>query len=163
MLALTAAFSLVVILAPVTTLAAPVKPTEGGGSSTGSSSGPGTACSGGKTVCVQQPSTSYQCGSGTKAVKTSINFGCYGDKCQTNCSALVDALFAIIRFLSATVGIVLIASTIWAGIQYGAARDDPSAVGKAKSRLASNGTALLLFIFGYAILNYVIPAGFFLK
>jgi|GEM_PF-914260 len=109
--------------------------------------------------------TSYQCGSGANAVHTSINIGCYGANCQSKnihgCSALLDATFAIIRFLSAGVGIVVIASVIWAGIQYTSARDDPSAVGKAKSRIVTSLSALGLFIFGYAILNYVIPAGFF--
>jgi hypothetical protein len=112
-----------------------------------------------------QASAKYQCGSGKNAVKTSINIGCYGASCKSSnahgCSALLDATFAIIRFLSAGVGLVVIGSVIWAGIQYTAARDDPSAVGKAKSRIMSSLTALLIFIFAYAILNYVIPAGFF--
>lgn len=108
---------------------------------------------------------SYQCGSGDNAVETSINIGCRGETCETSnvsgCSALLDATFAIIRFLSAGVGIVVVASLIWAGVQYITARDDPNAVGKAKSRIISSLLALLIFIFAYAILNFVIPAGFF--
>lgn len=116
-------------------------------------------------VTAPSPATQYQCGSGNNAVKTSINIGCRGATCKSSnkdgCSALIDATFAIIRFLSAGVGIVIIGSTIVAGIQYTSARDDPSAVGKAKARIMGNLGALLIFIFGYAILNYVIPAGFF--
>jgi hypothetical protein len=110
-------------------------------------------------------STKYQCGSGKNAVKTSINIGCYGASCKSTnahgCSAILDATFAIIRLLSAGVGIVVVGSIVWAGLQYMSARDDPGAVGKAKDRIRNSLIALLIFIFGYAILNYVIPAGFF--
>lgn len=106
-----------------------------------------------------------QCGSKENAVKTSIDIGCKGASCVSSnphgCSALVDAIFAIIRVLSAGVGIVIVGSLMYAGIQYAGARDDPSAVSKAKDRIRGNIIALGLFIFGYALLNYVIPAGFF--
>ncbi|HKU19111.1 MAG TPA: hypothetical protein VJP80_07650 [Candidatus Saccharimonadales bacterium] len=107
----------------------------------------------------------YQCGSGNNAVKVSINIGCYGASCQSNnkdgCSAIIDATFAIIRALSAGVGVVVVASVVWAGIQYSMSRGDPSATAKAVTRLRETLIALLVFIFGYAILNYLIPAGFF--
>lgn len=107
----------------------------------------------------------YQCGSGKNAVGTSINIGCEGSKCQTSnkdgCSALTDAFFAIVRFLSAGVGIVIIGSTVWAGIQYSMAGSDPNGVAKAKDRLKNNAYALGMYIFAYAILNFLIPGGFF--
>ncbi len=109
--------------------------------------------------------TQYQCGNGSNTVYTSIDIGCKGASCRSNapggCSALTDMAFAIIRALSVGVGIVIVASMIWAGFQYTVSRDDPSAVGKAKDRIRSNIIALLVYIFAYAILNYVIPAGFF--
>ncbi len=119
------------------------------------------------SASIQTPvsKTGYQCGSGNNKVGVSINIGCEGEKCKTSnkdgCSALLDALFAIIRFLSAGIGIVVIGSVVFAGIQYSAARDDPGAVGKAKERLTNSGYALLMYIFAYAILNFVIPGGFF--
>jgi hypothetical protein len=98
-----------------------------------------------------------QCGSKENAVTTSIDIGCRGASCVSSnphgCSALVDAVFAIIRVLSAGVGIVIVGSLMYAGIQYAGARDDPGAVGKAKERIKSNIIALGLFIFGFAILN----------
>src|SRR6185503_12124266 len=73
--------------------------------------------------------TGYQCGSGKNKVGVSINIGCQGEKCKTSnkdgCSALLDAVFAIVRFLSAGVGLVVIGSLIWAGVQYSMAADDP--------------------------------------
>lgn len=107
-------------------------------------------------------------------MKTSINFGCYGNGCGSSttgyastsyCSnphnGIVDLLFAIIRFLSDGVGLVVIVSVIIGGIQYITSRGDPNATGAAIKRLTSALTALLIFIFAYAILNYVIPVGFF--
>lgn len=116
---------------------------------------------GGSSTVASKP----QCGSGKNKVETSIDIGCRGEACHTSnpdgCSALVDAVFAIIRLLSAGVGIVIIGSTIFAGIQYTTANGDAGAVTKAKGRIRGNLVALAIFIFGYAILNYVIPAGFF--
>ena len=98
----------------------------------------------------------YTCGSGNNAVKVAINIGCN----HQASNALVDAAFAIIRFLSVGVGMVVVASIVWAGVQYTAARDDPSAVAKARERIQNTLIALLVYIFAAAILNFVIPAGF---
>ena len=114
--------------------------------------------------------TTHQCGSGKDAVKTAINFGCVGETCNTaqpnvafcgaNHSAIMDMLFAIIRFLSYGVGLIVIASLAYAGIQYATSQGDPQATAKAETRIRSTIIALLIYIFGYAILNYIIPKGF---
>jgi len=119
------------------------------------------------SASVQTPvsKTGYQCGSGNNAVGVSINIGCEGKNCKSSnkdgCSALLDAVFAIVRFLSAGVGLVVIGSIVWAGVQYSSAGDDPQQVGKAKDRIKNSLYALLMYIFAYAILNYVVPGGFF--
>ncbi len=99
----------------------------------------------------------YTCGVGAsnKHVQKSINFGCKGEG-----NPILDLTFAIIRFLSTGVGIVLVGSMIWAGIQYTSSRGDPSATAKAIGRIRSNVIALLIFIFAFAILNYVVPGVF---
>lgn len=111
------------------------------------------------------------CGSMNGYVSTSINFGCMGNSCSSTggpvpyCSkyhdGITDLLFAIIRFLSDGVGIIVVLSIIIGGIQYITSRGDPNATQSAIRRLTSALTALLVFIFAYAILNYVIPNGFF--
>ncbi len=93
------------------------------------------------------------CGGGSEATKMSFDIGCKGEG-----NPIPDALFAIIRFLSDGVGLVIIASMIVAGIQYTSSRGDPQSTAKAVHRIQSNFTALLIFIFGYAILNYLIPS-----
>ncbi|MHB1864869.1 MAG: hypothetical protein ACYCPS_01730 [Candidatus Saccharimonadales bacterium] len=112
------------------------------------------------------------CGSGKYGyVKTSIDFGCLGNGCSSTTagqtgycgqphSGITDLIFAIIKFLSDGVGLVVIASVIVGGIQFIASRGDPSGTQAATKRLTSSVTALLVFLFAYAILNYVIPNGF---
>ncbi|HEX3568536.1 MAG TPA: hypothetical protein VHT70_02555 [Candidatus Saccharimonadales bacterium] len=109
----------------------------------------------------------YWCGSGKNAVNISINIGCKGQSCQSRntdgCSAIIDAAFAIIRFLSAGVGLVVVASIVWAGIQYTTSRGDPGATAQAIERIRNTLIALLIYVFSYAILNYLIPKGFFVQ
>ncbi len=103
----------------------------------------------------QQPTTlktKYKCGSGDTATYTSVNIGCVGKG-----NAIMDALFGIINFLSDGVGVVIVASLIWAGIQFTASRGDPQSTATAIKRIRSNVLALFVFIFAYAILNYVVP------
>ena len=100
--------------------------------------------------------TQYKCGEGSNAVETSIDLGCTGKG-----NPILDMLFAAIRFLSAGVGVVVVFSTILAGIQYTTSRDNPESTQKAKGRLVSNVIALVVFVFAYSIMNFLIPGGFF--
>ena len=71
----------------------------------------------------------------------------------------MDALFAVIRFLSDGVGLVVVGSIVWGGVQYAASQGNPQETSKAIERIRSSLIALLIFIFGYALLDYIIPAG----
>jgi hypothetical protein len=95
------------------------------------------------------------CGGPSDRVTTSIDFGCKG---QGN--PILDMAFAVIRLLSDGVGIVVIASMVVGGIQYTTSAGDPNAAAKAVGRIRSSLLALLIFIFAYAILNYVLPGAF---
>lgn len=94
----------------------------------------------------------HTCGSGDTAYVPSIELGCTGKG-----NSIMDLLFAIIRFLSYGVGLVLVGSLIYAGIQYTGSRGDPNAHAQAVKRIQANLTALLLFVFAYAIINYIVP------
>ncbi len=110
---------------------------------------PGASCTFQDTKTVT--SGRHYCGD-PPGVTTSINIGCEGKG-----NPILDMLFAFVRFLSAGVALVIVGSMIWAGIQYTSSRGDPQATAKAVSRIQSNVVALLIFIFAYAMLNYVIP------
>ncbi len=88
-------------------------------------------------------------------VTTSINFGC-----SNSGTPAISLLFAVIRFLTDGVGLVVIASIVFAGIQYTMAGSDPQAVSKAKKRITSSIIALIVYIFAFAIINYLVPGGF---
>lgn len=97
------------------------------------------------------------CGAGTPsshppAVKTEIDFGC-----RNKGNSIMDMLFGIIRALSNGVGLIIVGSFIWAGIQYSASRGDPQNTAKAIGRMQATVVALLIYIFSYAFLNYIIP------
>jgi hypothetical protein len=99
-----------------------------------------------------QTTTSNSCGGPGQTISTSIDFGC-----EHKGPALLDLTFAIIHFLSDGVGLVVVASLIWAGIQYTTSAGDPQATATAVKRIRSNVVSLFLYIFAYAILNYVVP------
>lgn len=92
------------------------------------------------------------CGSGDDAVSIRLNIGCKG---QGN--AIVDLLLAIVRLLTAGVGIVLVGSIIVAGIQYTTSAGDPNSQAAAIKRIQSTVLALVLFMLTYAIMNWIIP------
>jgi hypothetical protein len=75
-------------------------------------------------------------------------------------NAILDFSFAIINFLTDGAGLVIVGSLIYAGIQYSTSAGDPQATARAQGRIRQSIIALLIFIFGFAILNYVVPAGF---
>jgi cytochrome bd-type quinol oxidase subunit 2 len=64
---------------------------------------------------------------------------------------------SLVEILSLLIGVVLVGSTIFAGIQYITAGGDSGKVQKAKGRLASNVLVLVLYIFSAAILNWILP------
>ncbi|HEX7633401.1 MAG TPA: hypothetical protein VF401_03680 [Candidatus Saccharimonadales bacterium] len=96
----------------------------------------------------------YSCGdpATNQDISTAINFGC-----SHQGPAMLDLAFAVIRFLSNGAGLVLIGSLVWGGLQYTLSRGDPQSTAMAVNRLRSVVFALVIFLFAYAILNYLIP------
>lgn len=123
-------------------------------SAVAAASGGGGSTSAG-TSTVKSTGKGHVCGSGADAYKPAIDLGCQGKG-----NPIADASFAIIRFLSDGVGLVVVASLIWGGILYTASQGNPQDTAKAVTRIRSSIIALLVFLFGYAILNYLIPGQF---
>ncbi|MDB5164348.1 MAG: hypothetical protein JWS12_966 [Candidatus Saccharibacteria bacterium] len=106
------------------------------------------------------------CGKGPRTQEVAINIGCLGDKykagdANATLNPITDAAFAIIRFLSIGVGIVLVASIVVAGIQYTTSQGNPQATANALKRIMSVGSALALYLLSYALLNWLVPGGLF--
>lgn len=101
----------------------------------------------------QQPG----CGRGDSRVKTIIDFGCNG----ANKNPIIDMAFALLRFLSFGVGIVVIASIVFAGIQYTTSEGNPEKSAQAKKRVQDSVMALIFYLFIFAIVQYLVPGGLF--
>jgi hypothetical protein len=103
------------------------------------------------------PTSGDTCGGGANetAIHTSIDFGCKGSG-----NGIVDLGFALIRFISVGIGLVVIGSVIFAGIQYTTARGNPNQVLEARKRIRLTILVLFIYIFAFAIINYLVPGGF---
>ena len=104
-------------------------------------------------------------GSGTTT--ETIDFSPQGGSLETDTGEPIDQnpiylrLNEIIGILSVGVGIVITASVVYAGIQYTTSRGDPNKTQAAVKRIIQAGIALALYIFGWTILNWLIPGGVF--
>ncbi len=100
-----------------------------------------------------------------KNVKTNFNFGCLGPaydiKQYGAVSPVEDIVYAIIRFMSIGVGIIVVISIIIAGIQYTSSEGNPEVTQEAKNRVRFTMFGLFLYIFAYTIMQYLVPGGLF--
>lgn len=65
----------------------------------------------------------------------------------------------LINVLSALVGLVIVASIIYGGIQYASSEGDPGKVTAAKQRITNSLIALVAYILLFGFLNFLIPGG----
>lgn len=82
---------------------------------------------------------------------------CNGDRCDL----IKSYVNPIIAVLSALVGLVVVLSLIIGGIQYAASEGDPQKAANAKTRLQKTVFAFVVYIFLYALLQFLIPGGIF--
>ena len=68
-------------------------------------------------------------------------------------------LTPFIKFLSASVGIIVVISIIIGAIQYSSAGGEAQKVAAARNRIKNAILALIVFLFLYAILQWVMPSG----
>jgi len=93
-----------------------------------------------------------------------IEADCQGENIQAgqtgeNSCRILDYLVLFINVLSGLVGIIVVGSIIFAGIQYSTSGGDPSKVSAAKDRIRNAVIALVFFIFMYGFLDYLVPGG----
>ena len=105
----------------------------------------------------------FTCGKGDGKVMTRFNFGCKGTTDPANApeSAIVDIAYTIIRFLTVGVGLVLVASIIYAGIQYASSGGNPEETSKAKGRILRAMVGLLFYLLISALAQFLVPGGLF--
>ena len=84
-------------------------------------------------------------------------------KCDNsgNRNPIENLLLQIINFLAIGVGIAVGGGIIWGGIMYASSNGDSGKTKQAISIIVNAILALLLFMFMYAIINFLIPGGLF--
>lgn len=95
-------------------------------------------------------------------VKTAFNYGCKGtdannQKVEKN--PIYAVLTRIINFLAAGVGLVVAGGIILGAITYINANGNSQKTQQGVSMIVNSFIGLGLFIFMYAILNYLVPGG----
>ncbi len=105
----------------------------------------------------------HKCGNATAGdqVTTRFNFGCIGDNGPAGMGPIEDMTYAIIRFLSYGIGIVLVMAMIISGIQYSASEGNAEASQAAKSRIQNVIVGLFLYLVSFSLLQYLVPGGVF--
>lgn len=144
------------LLAPATALAGPGD-TCGDSCSTGAGQGP-SGNTGSNSTTTSTTSSAGACKDTTdstgKVTSATVN------KCVDQ-TPIVKDLQNIVNFLAALVGVIVIGSLIFGGIQYTIAGDNSNLTGAAKKRIINSLVALAAFIFTYAFLQWLIPGGVF--
>lgn len=88
---------------------------------------------------------------------TSGEVGCFGTTSGTD--KIHERLNEIIAFLSVGAGVIITGSVIVAGIQFTFSGGNPQSKAKAIARMTNAGIAILLYVFGWALLNWLVPGG----
>jgi hypothetical protein len=80
---------------------------------------------------------------------------------SSHCDLIAEYLNPFIKALSGIVGLVVVISLIYGGIQYSASEGDPQKAAQAKSRITKTVFAFIVFIFLFALLQFLVPGGVF--
>lgn len=90
----------------------------------------------------------------TETTKNDCQDGLTKDNC-----GIIKWIVAAIQITSVIAGVVIIGAIVVGGIQYSTSGDDPQAVAKAKGRIYNAVLALVVFVFGFAFLQWIVPGG----
>lgn len=118
----------------------------------------------GGILLVAVPHQAFACTD--KEVQTSFSFGgktCFPKESQNGgvTNPIIIGLLEIFNFLAIGVGLVVTGGIIYGGILYATANGNASKGQQGITIITNSVIGLLLFIFMYAILNYLVPGGLF--
>ncbi len=92
-------------------------------------------------------------------IDDAVDADCTADKLDSTNCGIIEYLVIFINVLSAIAGMVIVGSMMIAGFQYMTARDNSAQIMKAKVRIVWAVVALALYVFMYALLNFLVPGG----
>ncbi|HSX05976.1 MAG TPA: pilin [Candidatus Saccharimonadales bacterium] len=113
-----------------------------------------------------KPVACVTCPDGTTKVAnlsqcSAVGSGTNGGNCAdiSQCDLFKNYLNPFIDFLAALVGVAVVISIVYGGIQYGSSGGDPQKVTAAKNRIRNALIALVTFIFLFSLLKFLVPGG----
>ena len=93
------------------------------------------------------------------AEKQSVKVQCEKGLEDYETCGITRNIVLLINVLSATLGVVVTAVIITAGIQYSASAGNPQAAAAARQRIVNAALALLFFAGMYGFLQWIVPGG----
>lgn len=84
---------------------------------------------------------------------------CTNNTPTANNCRIIGYVVTFIRVLSALVGVVVVGSIVYGGIQYTMSKDNPQATAAARERIRNALIALIGYIFTFAFLQWLVPGG----
>jgi hypothetical protein len=114
-------------------------------------------------TCVNSTTDANDCINTTNCEQETGNSTCADTAASactsTNCDLVKSYLDKFVLLLSTLIGVTVVLSLIVAGIQYSSSGGDPQKVTAAKSRITKTITALVAYVFLFALLQFLIPGG----
>lgn len=104
----------------------------------------------------------YCCGADSQGqpIETSIDFGC-PNGAAAGANTTTSLLLTILNFLAVGVGIAVVGGIVFGGLRYATADGNASNAQQGITFIVNSVIGLLLFIFMYAIINFLVPGGLF--
>lgn len=106
-----------------------------------------------------QPALAVDAKTCTSEGKVPLAIKINGQDCIARDQIVMTWVKAILQFLATGVGIAVVGGVIWGGLLYMTARDSSAQTEKAVMVIINSVLGLILFIFTYAIINFIIPGG----
>ena len=115
-----------------------------------------------KASCMKGLQNEYRASAApsTTAVLPKKNDCNSSDLSKDNCG-IINMIVVITNIMAGLAGLVIVGTLIWGGILYSSAGSDPSKIQAAKSKIVAGITALLVLIFGFSIIQWLVPGGLF--
>ncbi len=112
-----------------------------------------------KVKSKEQAYSGYDCGD----VKTFFDFGCEGANSAKGDASnpIVKALLFILNILSVLVTVVAMGAIVYGGFLYAAAADNSGQTKQGITVIVNAVVGLLLWLFAYALVNFLVPGGIF--
>ncbi len=90
-----------------------------------------------------------------KPIATSIDYGCKGVG-----DGITQIALVAVNFLAIGVGIAVVGGIVWGAIRYTTANGNAAQAQQGVSVIINAIIGLVLFIFMFAIINFLVPGGF---